>query len=225
MVCFAHFFNIRSGQLNLFLMRIYIIRHGQSTENVLKNYLGSEAELTAVGQQQAKIIARRLAKLPIKLILSSDFKRAVKTVEIIRQRLRVKYLVTPFLREETPPTEFMGQTGKSLLVTRIRKQQFAKRNNKHWHYSTEENYFDLKKRQEKFIRFLKKQREENILIVGHIIATRMLVGLLIFGELFTPDLFYKMREKWVFRNTGVTICDYQNGQWKLISWNDQAHIN
>lgn len=76
----------------------------------------------------------------------------------------------------------------------------------------------------KFMKFLEKRKEENILVIGHVMTTRMLVGVMIFGDTFTSDMYQKMRERMVLRNTGISVCDFIDGQWKLLTWNDHAHL-
>lgn len=205
-------------------MRIYIVRHGQSTSNALQNHGGGDSKLTSLGIQQAKKIATRVMRLPFGVIISSDYERALQTVKIIRKRVSKKVVVTPLLREEKHPSELVNKLPSDPEVIQIKKLLYKNRNHRDWHFSDEENFFDLKKRMEKFVQFVEKRKEENILIIGHVMVTRMLVGVMIFGNTLTPDIFYNMRERWILRNTGITVCDLVNGQWKLLTWNDHAHL-
>ena len=65
-------------------MNIYLIRHGESTGNGRKCFLGwSDHPLTEHGRAQAKAAAGRLAALGPMPVLCSDLLRARQTAEII----------------------------------------------------------------------------------------------------------------------------------------------
>ncbi len=205
-------------------MRVYIVRHGQSTSNASEHHQGGEVDLSSLGIRQAKKIALRVSRLPIDIILSSDYTRALHTVEIIRTRTQKKLVITPLLREYRPPSEFEGKHIKSPDVVRVKKLIFKNRNNTKWHFSDEENFFDFIKRTRKLLRFLEERKEENILVIGHAFTTRMLIGVLLFDTLLTPDVYIKLRERMKLENTGISMCDYIEGKWRLITWNDYEHL-
>jgi len=205
-------------------MKIYIVRHGQTVSNILKSHGGSDLKLTPLGVRQAKRIASRVARLPINLIISSDYSRALETVAIIRKHLPRKRIITPLLREEKDPTEILGESINGPKARRVKKLRYQNRNRRQWHYSDEENFFDLKKRLGQFIKFLEKRKEKNILIIGHVVATRMLIALMTLGEALTPDAFYKIREHWTLNNGGISVCELIDGKWKLLIWNDYSHL-
>ncbi len=63
-------------------LRLYLVRHGETAENVQMRYLGTRDEpLTEKGMRQARQAAEALSKLPVKLILSSPLRRAADTFE------------------------------------------------------------------------------------------------------------------------------------------------
>ena len=62
--------------------KIIIVRHGQSTSNVLGHTTGwHDAELSELGMQQAELLAQALKDEKIDFIISSDLKRAKQTTE------------------------------------------------------------------------------------------------------------------------------------------------
>lgn len=80
---------------------LYLVRHGQYITDVHNRKAGS---LTALGRQQARATARRLAELPISAIYHSDIQRAVETSAIISAALGdVPVSATRLLREMSPP--------------------------------------------------------------------------------------------------------------------------
>lgn len=65
-------------------MRLWLVRHGEAEGNREGRYLGWEdVPLTPVGEAQAARLADRLAGAPLKLVVSSDLRRAVDTAAAI----------------------------------------------------------------------------------------------------------------------------------------------
>jgi len=65
-------------------MKLYLVRHGQSTGNVSGTLMGqSDHPLTELGEQQARAAAARLAPLGPMPVHCSDLPRAVTTAEYI----------------------------------------------------------------------------------------------------------------------------------------------
>ncbi len=65
-------------------MKLIIIRHGETLGNVNNYPEGqSDGELSPLGIQQAKKLAKRLQKTPIDIAYCSDLGRAVDTAKII----------------------------------------------------------------------------------------------------------------------------------------------
>ena len=81
-------------------MRCYMIRHGEILSNIKKMYAGlSEESLTAKGEEQARLLARRLEGRGIRLIYSSPLTRAVETSEILKNHLELNVILEKELRE------------------------------------------------------------------------------------------------------------------------------
>src|SRR5665647_72198 len=80
-------------------MKLYLVRHGQSTGNIGGTLIGqSDHPLTELGEAQARAAAERLAPFGPMPVHCSDLPRAVATAEhIVRARPRV--LPDPRLRE------------------------------------------------------------------------------------------------------------------------------
>lgn len=86
-------------------MRVFVVRHGQSTWNVEHRLQGQVAHvpLTDEGRRQARDAAERLAALvdPARTLLwSSDQLRALDTARIIAGRLGIVPVVSELLREQ-----------------------------------------------------------------------------------------------------------------------------
>jgi len=204
-------------------MKLYLVRHGESESNANKVHQGGYSPLTALGLKQAKTIARRVSKLSIEMIFTSDYKRTMQTTAEIKKLVQRKIIVSKLLREEKSPSEFIGKSMEDPEVVRIRTM-FRKNYHKNWHYSDEENFFDLKTRVQKFLRLVERRKEKNILAVGHGMTTRMVVAVMIFGEKLTPEVFKRFRYGLLTSNTGITACEFKEGRWQVLTWNDHAHL-
>lgn len=81
-------------------LHFFIFRHGETDWNAQKKFQGhSDIALNANGEKQALQLQKKLAKLNLKKIVSSDLKRALKTAEIARGTLKIPIETTSALRE------------------------------------------------------------------------------------------------------------------------------
>jgi broad specificity phosphatase PhoE len=80
--------------------RLYLIRHGQSAGNAAGRFGGhSPTPLSELGQKQAEVTARLLARERISAIYSSDLLRAVQTAKPLSELLELPIIETPAFRE------------------------------------------------------------------------------------------------------------------------------
>ena len=81
-----------------------LVRHGQSEWNVSFGAWRIDAgipdpSLTALGREQARLAAERLAPHGITRVIASPYSRTVETAEIIAKQLGVDISVEPLVRE------------------------------------------------------------------------------------------------------------------------------
>ena len=91
-------------------MKLFLVRHGETEENIQGIIMGqTQGVLTALGEEQAKKVAKRLSQEKFDGIYSSDLLRAKKTADYIREY----HLSTPFvLCEELRERSFGSLQGK-----------------------------------------------------------------------------------------------------------------
>jgi serine/threonine-protein phosphatase PGAM5 len=85
---------------------LYLIRHGiYDRDEKADDRTGNG--INAVGREQAKLTAARLAKLPVRFahLYTSDFTRARDTAGILQSPLKLAPEVDPLLHETTPKSE------------------------------------------------------------------------------------------------------------------------
>jgi broad specificity phosphatase PhoE len=67
-------------------MQLLLVRHGQTEYNAIGRYQGHmQIALDATGQRQAQQVCRRLQRLPIDAIYSSDLVRCIETITPLAQ--------------------------------------------------------------------------------------------------------------------------------------------
>ncbi len=80
--------------------RLFLVRHGQSDGNAKGRFGGhSPTPLSVLGEQQAELTAKALAKEKIQVIYSSDLYRAVQTAEPLARILDLPIITTSAFRE------------------------------------------------------------------------------------------------------------------------------
>ncbi|VVB75414.1 2,3-bisphosphoglycerate-dependent phosphoglycerate mutase [uncultured archaeon] len=94
-------------------MKIYLIRHGETTGDVEDRYGGDyDDELTQKGTTQAKELAEKFSDRGIKIIYSSPRKRAAATSQILSEKIHAPIKFVDNLRERNNYGVLTGLTKK-----------------------------------------------------------------------------------------------------------------
>jgi alpha-ribazole phosphatase len=81
-------------------MKIFLVRHGQTTGDVEEKYGGNYDDcLTEEGKKQAIMLAEKVSGKNVKNIFCSSKIRAVETAEIISKKIGVESIIVDNLRE------------------------------------------------------------------------------------------------------------------------------
>ena len=207
---------------------VYLVRHGESEENAGAPMVGATARLSEKGRDQAQRIAERARRLPIDIIITSTMLRAQQTGQAIAESTGKPIEHSELLVERGMPT---NQLGKSQLDPEVMKeeQQLVERLIEHdYRLSDEENFSDLKERGKKALKFLEDRAEQNILVVSHGAFLKILIGEVLFGDDFTGKEAVAIMKKMKTMNTGITVFDYDTehkyGPWRMMTYNDHAHL-
>jgi probable phosphoglycerate mutase len=150
-------------------MKLYFVRHGESeanTQHVISNY-GSPFGLTERGKQQVQALAERLKDLPITTMYSSPVLRAMDTADILYQTLDLPYRVTEALREYHCGVLEGKSDEESWRLHRQYYEDWTLRHNYTSKPEGGESFVDIQDRFVPFIESLKRNDDEEILLVGH----------------------------------------------------------
>ena len=206
-------------------MKIFLIRHGESRLNALKIYQHFDTGLSQAGLRQAKSVAARFKHVKIRIIFCSEYTRATQTARIMSRATGTKIIHTKLLNEWRFPSEMRGTRYGNPNAVRILKERAKHINDPEWHYSDEENVFDLKKRVERFLRQLKKTKQETVMLVTHEHVIRMIMALSVFGRSLDGNGFHRIQRFLYTENTGITELEVDGkGAWRLITFNDYTHL-
>jgi broad specificity phosphatase PhoE len=92
-------------------MKIYLIRHGQTTGDVEKRYGGAyDDELTDKGKLQAHKLANELGNSSIQILLCSPMIRAQQTAKILVSKLHCEIKIIENLKERNKNGILSGMT-------------------------------------------------------------------------------------------------------------------
>ena len=102
---------------------------------------------------------------------------------------------------------------------------------KNWRHSDEENFEDLCTRAIAALSFLEALPEQHILVVTHGMFMKVLFAHVLLGEHINGRIFWdKFVPMKTIANTGIMHLEYVENYhktamyWKVISWNDHAHL-
>jgi broad specificity phosphatase PhoE len=211
---------------------VYLVRHGESTENDRSSsiYQGEEALLTKLGESQARLIAERAARLPIDVIVSSPYRRAVQTADVVSKSTGLAVEVSPLFGEHRTPTSFNGREwGDALIASfqawRRTAYMIGER------YEDGENFEMIRDRAVDALKFLRDRPDESIFVVTHGFFCRVIAGLVLLQDAFLPVDLKKLEYTLSTRNTGITVIRLGRNdpsksadEWYMLTWNDHAHL-
>ncbi len=205
-------------------MKLYLVRHGESEGNEAGTHQHPETNLSPTGLKQAQFIATRFTKIPIDAILASPFQRAKQTAETIGLAIKKPVETSPLFQEIKRPSEILGKLEADPAITAIRKTIRDNWHNPNYRHSNEETFFEFRARAIKALEYIKGTDRENVLLVTHGLFLRALVCVMEFGDNLEPDHLKRSAAFFVASNTGITLCEWKDDKWKLVTWNDHAHL-
>lgn len=206
-------------------MKVYLVRHGESQDSVASLHQRPNSPLAEEGLKQASLIAKRFKNIKIDIIISSPFERAKQTAEVIGKTIERPVRENLLFREIKRPTEIEGKDRDNSNVVKIKEKIWENYHNPDFRYSDEETFAELKSRAIKAIEYLEIVDEESVLIVTHGIITQMLLALVTFGKELTSKEFLSIKSTFGMDKVGLTLFEHSpKKRWRLVTWNDQAHL-
>lgn len=122
------------------------------------------------------------------------------------------------------PSIFLGKTTDDPEIVPIHQIIREKFEEPNWHHSDEENFTDLLSRVHAVLEFIRSQKKENIVVVTHGYFLCLIIYYMLLGKNVSYKSFRSFRKHIELTNTGITVCEYKDDTWKLLTWNDYAHL-
>ena len=208
---------------------VYFVRHGESVGNAAGVFQTHEGGLSAVGQEQARALAERFRHILVDFIMASSMPRAKETAQAIHEAIQKPIEFSDLLVEVRRPSEVEGKSIHDEGGIHMRKKFRIEDHEPTWRYSDEENFTDRIERAHKVIDLLLGRPEKNIVVVSHGTFIRTVLAHMALGNSMTPAEYVKFLLFFHKFNTGISVCNYAKDdfgefRWKLMHWNDIAHL-
>jgi broad specificity phosphatase PhoE len=190
------------------LIRIYIARHGETTWNVEGRIQGrSDPDLSPKGYDQSLALHDQLKNRPISAIYASTLKRSVSTAQPIASHFGLSIREQPELDEIA-----FGILEGAILFKFDEKLKAEWEQFKDYRFTYRipgaENYTDVANRIRPFMeRLLRDHEGQEVLVVGHRVVNRLLIGMLLEHPL-----------EWVLNIEQTHDCIY------LVQKSDEAKV-
>jgi probable phosphoglycerate mutase len=201
------------------MLKLYIVRHGETEFNVQKRMQGRlDSPLTQRGVDNARALARQMENVTFEKIYSSPSPRAYKTAELIKGERDIQIQIEDELREMNL-ADWEGKSKEEL------EQLYPEENDKFWNKPQlfkpigGESFQQVQDRVVEAInKLISKNSDGNILIVTHSVVIKTLI---------TFYMKYPMERLWenpYIYDTSVTLLTAQKGETRLELMADISHI-
>lgn len=205
-------------------MKIYFVRHGESQGNAQSIHQLDDSPLSDIGESQAKLLAHRFHTITIEALLSSPITRAHQTAKEISRVTQKPVAVVDLFREFSRPPEVIGLSRNHPFALEVDSQVLTHIDEPDWHYSTEENWYDVANRADEALRYLSNRNEKNVTVVSHSGFIKMLLWRIVQPKQFQASRYFDFRQKLKISNTGISVCEYSSDSWQVLTINDDAHL-
>ena len=194
-------------------MKLFMVRHGQTTGNVAGLIYGQvDYPLTQKGRDQAAAIRPILEKFQFDRVYSSDLSRAIETQQIAVPG--VEGIRTPLLRE-FDVGKLTNMTYKEAEQMYAPQLEDARTNGYDWFGG--ESYDQILNRMRKFLKLLESDPCENVIAFTH----NGMLGFML--QLVLGVQFSRTAVK--SANCAIQVFEFDGMQWKLLAWNYMSEIS
>jgi broad specificity phosphatase PhoE len=206
------------------MKHIYFVRHGESMANKARVREDGSTPLTDQGFEQAVKVAERFSRIPIDVVLSSSYVRAKHTAQAIADVANAALEEMADAHERVHPSQLIGVSRDAPDARAIIEQMESAWRSGGPKHSDEESFAEYMARVDRTINALRKRPESRIVLVSHRFFLKTIFARLAFGEDLTADNVLSLAHLLDYSNTGITYFQYDDSKWKLITWNDHAHL-
>lgn len=203
----------------IMVTRLILVRHAEAEGNFKRIFHGwTDGGITDKGHKQAEKAAYKLKGMNIDVIYSSTLKRTLQTAEYIAEEIKIPIIKTEKLKEINGG-DWEGRKWGELPV--LWPDEYDTWENKP-HLHRMPNGECMESFQKRIIdeveEIIKNNSGKTICIITHGTAIRALLC-----YFYNCDLEEMLNTPW-FDNTAITVVDYENNNYKIISAGDTQHL-
>ena len=215
-------------------MQLILIRHAKSVNYENNKRQSPSTGLGDFGKNQASRLADRIKNLSestghkYRCVITSDWKRANETAEIISKRLKIPLVESPYIHEYLSNKILENQPLDSDIVKEFKKAVKNKGINFDWKFRGEgECLRDIINRATKFRKeLLNKYKNNNVLVVSHGLFITAFITTLLLGDNYKDEEFDRVSKMIFLENTSITHLEYdeEKQSWRIHCLNDSSHL-
>lgn len=197
------------------VVKVYFIRHGQSTDNILPVFQAPTSKLTEIGKKQAAELANKVSKLQPDTIFSSPLDRAIYTANIIATETSHEVVISDYFMERITPSSVAGKNrnDKAARASRDEWKKTLMTTSPDDRFQDGENYADIVSRVDKALKLLTSVSGETIVVVTHGYFIKAVLARVMLGANLSPITLSDIEDKIVLDNSSVTTLEYRNESW------------
>lgn len=197
--------------------RIILVRHGETVWNLEGRMQGHrDSPLTTVGRSQARSVARRIARFPVRALYSSDLGRARETVRPIAEATGLEPQFDVRLRERGLGI-FEGLTEAEIVASHPAEWALFRRRDPDWVVPKGESARQRTERSTACLEELVGRHPgETIVAVTH---GGVLDGLF----RFVVGLPLSVPRRFVIPNGALNVLRFEEERWMLEMWGSRDH--
>lgn len=204
--------------------RLYIVRHGEAEGNAHGFTQTATTPLTKKGQQQAATVAERFRSLSVDIVYASHMDRAQQTASYIAEVKQTEVQTIEHFHEFIKPSSIHNAAHDSAEYIAYMQEERTRYTDPEWRFEDGETFADVLQRVMAGFSFLEASEEEHIVLVSHGRLIRFVTAYITHQKQLSAVAEEQMAETLWVMNTGITVLEYEDEKWKLITFNDLAHF-
>ncbi len=211
-------------------MYFYVVRHGQTVSNKERRYQTPDTPLSLNGEEQAAKLADRLKDIALNEIWTSPLLRATSTADVINAYHHIPIVKVNDLQEIKRSIFLEGKLPDDPSIIEIQREMDAHAKDPYYKYGEGESFADLVKRSQKFVEFAseratqEQQIEPTVCVVTHGVILATIVMCILLGPNAPVEQVGLAAEQLHIENTGLSLFRCVDHKWRIITFNDFAHL-
>lgn len=200
-------------------MRLYIIRHGQTSANRDRVFYDDTLDLplTELGQEQALKVRPILEKISFDRVYSSDYRRAIQTQQIAMPYAE-NVIRTPLLREIS--AGWLGGKPSSFIYDNLDKYDgwTPMGDKRAYEAFGGESMEMVGQRLRTFLKQLEEDPCDRVAVFAHGAVMACLLRVVLEADDFCRGAVFSA-------NCAIHVFDFDGTRWKLMAWNYGATLD